>query len=114
MINADSFMDTNNVMDQFTKIKDSMFGEIAKIRKDHVATCMSDEDVLCHLLELENDDLNIYEFYSLVYAIKQNESFSAFRCGSLFKWYQIEQNEQYNKALLTFNQIREQHDKMKV
>jgi len=57
-------------MDQFKKIKDVMFEEIAKIRKDYVATCMSDEDVLCHLLELENNDLNIYEFYSLVYALK--------------------------------------------
>ena len=60
---------------------------------------MSDSKVLSNLLVLESHDKQIYEFYSLLSHLSIYEPNNAFRCNSLFKWYQLEENDMYSKAL---------------
>jgi len=71
-------------MKKFKAKKNIMFETIAQMNRDSVSACMHDSEVLSNILQLEKHEKDIYQFYSQV---GNNDPFSAFRSGSVCKWF---------------------------
>ena len=66
-------------------------------------TIIDDNMVLQRLLQLEENGSMIYDFY------RHRENPDAFRCASLNFSYRIEDDEEFAKALVMYERLKESH-----